>query len=203
MASTPIENQNIPLKGWHGYLQMRDPDDAGDWGTLRTIGWVSNVSLDVSNSSEAYFAIGDRVAKQTRRGQVELSGSIGRAFVDSSLIRLMFGQVTDDIAVHNLIDLGASGVSANEVEMQLQFEDKTPGRERVVRIILSDVILETFSLEYAANDNIVENLDYQAGDITIIWDGTIIGSGAGDGFEWANAAPGGPGGIDLPDLDFT
>jgi hypothetical protein len=72
--------------------------------------------------------------------------------------------------------------------MTLQVRDDSSGHERIIVITLDEVILENISIEYGADDNIIENVDYQAGDIKVDWDGAVLAFGeAGKGFEWDDA----------------
>jgi len=73
-------------KGWHAEIQIRKP--AGT-GSPVTVGRAESASLDIASGLEPYYEIGDREAKELVEGNVEITGTLTRAWIDSKLIALL------------------------------------------------------------------------------------------------------------------
>ena len=59
---------------------------------LTPIGRATDVRVDVVTAMRPFHEIGQRYATELRPGNAEVSGSIGRAYVNGALLRLMLGE---------------------------------------------------------------------------------------------------------------
>lgn len=58
---------------------------------LAPVGRATNVTVHVTSAMRHFHEMGQRYATELRPGNVEVSGSIGRAHVNGALLRLMLG----------------------------------------------------------------------------------------------------------------
>ncbi len=59
---------------------------------LVTVGRVQNIRIEVHSEVHAFHEIGQRYATQLRPGNVNISGTIGRAFVNGAILNLLLGE---------------------------------------------------------------------------------------------------------------
>lgn len=59
---------------------------------LTPIGRATGVKVEVQSALRPFHEIGQRYATELRAGNTDVSGSIGRAFVNGALLRLMLGE---------------------------------------------------------------------------------------------------------------
>lgn len=64
----------------------------GDAYGLTPIGRATNVTVEVTSAMRPFHEIGQRYATELRPGNVDVSGTIGRAHVNGALLKLMFGE---------------------------------------------------------------------------------------------------------------
>lgn len=58
---------------------------------LSPVGRASNVSVQVSSEMRPFHEVGQRYATELRPGNVNVSGTMGRAHINGALLRLMLG----------------------------------------------------------------------------------------------------------------
>lgn len=158
--------KNVPVQGWRGVLQMEDPDSDGDFKIMKTVGWVASVDINVENNNERYYPIGSNEAIAITPGNIDISGTIGRAFVDSSLIRAMVnkGNLADANKLVTFRDL------SNRVNMKLMIRRDTEGQQKTIMVTLKEVAFATNEISYSTQDNITEDITYLAADMIIEWE---------------------------------
>jgi hypothetical protein len=59
---------------------------------LISVGRVQNVQIEVTSEIRPFHEIGQRYATQLRSGNVNIRGTIGRAYVNGALLRLLLGE---------------------------------------------------------------------------------------------------------------
>lgn len=64
-------------------------------GDLISVGRVTNVRVEVSSKLKAYHEIGQRYPSELRPGNITITGTIGRAYINGSLLRLLLGEGAD------------------------------------------------------------------------------------------------------------
>lgn len=62
---------------------------------LVSVGRVTNVRVEINTDLKAYHEVGQRYATQLRPGNVHISGTIGRAYINGALLRLLLGEGAD------------------------------------------------------------------------------------------------------------
>jgi hypothetical protein len=65
--------------------------DVIDFYKLSPVGRASNVEVQVATDLETYHEIGKRHPAALRPGNIEISGKIGRAYINGALLRLLLG----------------------------------------------------------------------------------------------------------------
>jgi hypothetical protein len=66
--------------------------DVIDFYKLSPVGRASNVEVQVTTDLETYHEIGKRHPAVLRPGNIEISGKIGRAYINGALLRLLLGK---------------------------------------------------------------------------------------------------------------
>lgn len=59
--------------------------------SLTPVGRATGVTVRVTNDVKAFHELGQRFATELRPGNVNVSGSIGRAYINGALLKLMLG----------------------------------------------------------------------------------------------------------------
>ena len=62
---------------------------------LISVGRVSNVRVEIASELKAYHEIGQRYPSQLRPGNINVSGTIGRAYINGAMLKLMLGEGAD------------------------------------------------------------------------------------------------------------
>lgn len=62
---------------------------------LITVGRVQNVQVEVQSAVKAFHEIGQRYATELRPGNVNIYGTIGRAYINGAMLRLLLGEAAD------------------------------------------------------------------------------------------------------------
>ncbi len=59
---------------------------------LITVGRVQDVRLEVTSDVKAYHEIGQRYATELRPGNININGTIGRAYINGAMLKLLLGE---------------------------------------------------------------------------------------------------------------
>ncbi len=62
---------------------------------LISVGRVQNVRVEVHSDVKAFHEIGQRYATELRPGNVHITGTVGRAYINGALVRLLLGEAAD------------------------------------------------------------------------------------------------------------
>ena len=62
---------------------------------LTPIGRVTGVTVKVTNDVKPFHELGQRFATELRPGNINVSGTIERAYINGALLRLMLGEAAD------------------------------------------------------------------------------------------------------------
>lgn len=60
-----------------------------------SVGRVQNVKVEVHSDVKAFHEIGQRYATELRPGNVTVTGSIGRAYINGAMLKLLLGEAAD------------------------------------------------------------------------------------------------------------
>jgi hypothetical protein len=120
---------------------------------ITTVGRVQNVRVEVAAAVRAFNEIGQRYATELRPGNVSVRGSIGRAYVNGAMIRLLLGDAADKRP-------GGSWVQpACNVTLVVE-NPAIPGKRNTVT--LHDVKFDTWAYDMPEDDFLMEQVTFQA-----------------------------------------
>ena len=125
---------------------------------LIAVGRVENVQVTVSSEVHAFRELGQRYATQLRAGNVTISGTIGRAYVNGALLKLLLGDAATSRP--------AGGFLQPSFNMTLLLENAAaPGNQSTAT--LHDVKIEDWSYDLPQNGVVREEMRFQALSIDV------------------------------------
>jgi hypothetical protein len=131
---------------------------------LTPIGRVTGVTIDVVSAMKPFHELGQRYATELRAGNVNLSGTIGRAHVNGALLRLMLG----DAAAGSR---PAGTFVSPTFNLSLLMENTAfPGNSSTVTV--HGVKLDGWSFNMPEDDFVLEQVTYRALWISVVDAGT-------------------------------
>ena len=123
-----------------------------------TVGRVQNVRVEVHSDVKPYHEIGQRYATELRPGNVTVRGTIGRAYVNGAILRLLLGEAADQ----------RPGNSWVQPAFNITILVENPANPGVrSTMTLNDVKIEGWSWAMPEDDFVMESLSYQALYITV------------------------------------
>jgi hypothetical protein len=130
-------------------------------GQGSTIGRVVNVSISVSTEVKPFHEMGSRLPKELRAGNITISGTVERAFVNGAMLRLMLGQyATDD---------EAAGFVIPTLDMVLTLDNQVPpGDDGNSVLNVYGVMFDGWDFNLPADDFVLEGLSYKARRIGLL-----------------------------------
>jgi hypothetical protein len=160
MANTSV------YTGADGSLTLSTPQSAEgeaaqaiiDESEIVSVGRVQNVQVVVESAVRPFHEIGQRYATQLRPGNVRVSGTIGRAFVNGALLKLMLGEAA----------AGRPGGSWTQpaFNVTLAVENSAvPGVKST--ITLHDVKIDNWVYTIPEDDFVMEQAKFQALYLTV------------------------------------
>ncbi len=121
---------------------------------LAPIGRATGVKIEVHSEMRPFHEIGQRYATELRAGNTNVSGSIGRAYVNGALLRLMLGE-------------GGAGTRpagafvSPTFNLSLRHENPAqPGNASTVTV--HGVKLDTWSYDMPEDDFVLEGVTFKA-----------------------------------------
>ncbi len=127
---------------------------ANDAYGLTPIGRATGVTVKVTSDMKPFHELGQRYATELRPGNVDISGTIGRAHVNGALLKLMLGD-------------GAGGTRpagafvSPSFNLSLRLENQAaPGNSATVTI--HGVKLDTWSYDMPEDDFVLEQVTFKA-----------------------------------------
>jgi hypothetical protein len=150
--------------GADGALLLSSPDGAEgeaaqaiiDANELVTVGRVQDVRIEVHSEIRAFHEIGQRYASQLRPGNVSISGTIGRAFVNGAMLGLLLGEAAQ----------GRPGGNWVQPAFNMTVRVANPTTNAVNTLTLHDVKLSNWVYQLPEDDFVLENASFQALYIT-------------------------------------
>lgn len=125
---------------------------------LLTVGRVQNVRVEVFSEVRPYHEIGQRYATELRPGNVTIRGTIGRAYVNGAMLRLLLGEAA--------AGRPASSWAQPAFNITLQVENPAnPGVRSTVT--LNDVKIDAWNVAVPEDDFVMEALSFQALYLTL------------------------------------
>lgn len=118
-------------RGWNAKLYIQGQE----------VGYVTDVSIDIDTGLDPYFAAGKRVVETFIPGQLEITGSFSRAFINTTYLALV------------------SSLTIQSFDMRLSIDNKN--------IWLYGCRLESGSLDVPQDGIITEDYDFVASSIVV------------------------------------
>jgi hypothetical protein len=120
---------------------------------ITSVGRVQDVRVEVHSEIRAYHEIGQRYATELRPGNVTIRGSIGRAYVNGAMLKLVLG------AAATQRPAASWAQPAFNISMVVE-NAANPGVRNT--ITLHEVKIEDWSYHMPEDDFVLESLNFQA-----------------------------------------
>jgi hypothetical protein len=122
------------------------------------VGRVQNVQVQVRSDVKAFHEIGQRYATELRPGNVHITGTIGRAYINGAMLKLMLGEAADGRPA------GSWAQPAFNITLLLE----NPANEGVRNTLtLHDVKMDQWVYTIPEDDFVLESVGFQALYITV------------------------------------
>lgn len=118
-----------------------------------SVGRVEDVRVEVSSAVRAFHEIGQRYATELRPGNVTVKGTIGRAYVNGAMLRLLLGEAAQQRP--------AASWAQPAFNITLQVENAgEPGVRNT--LTLHDVKINDWVYHMPEDDFVLESIGFQA-----------------------------------------
>ncbi|MBV1878721.1 MAG: hypothetical protein KUG79_13855 [Pseudomonadales bacterium] len=160
-----MANTNV-YTGADGSISLSSPEglegeqaqaviDAND---LVSVGRVQGVSVEVTSDLKPFHEIGSRYATELRPGNVSVTGTISRAFVNGALLKMLLGEAAETRPSANW--------NQPAFNMSLLMENVArPGVRNTVT--LHGVKINNWNYGIPEDDFVMESANFQALSITV------------------------------------
>jgi hypothetical protein len=125
---------------------------------LINVGRVQDVTVEVVADVRAFHEIGSRYATELRPGNVSVRGTIGRAYVNGAMLRLLLGEASES----------APATSWPQPAFNITLQVQNPALADVnSAITLHDVKIESWSYHMPEDDFVLDKVAFQALYLTV------------------------------------
>jgi hypothetical protein len=132
--------------------------------SLTPVGRATGVTIQVDSAMKPFHELGQRYATELRPGNVNVSGTIGRAHVNGALLKLMLG---DGAAGSR----PAGGFASPQFNLSLRMENAAfPGNNSTVTV--HGVKLDGWTYSMPEDDFILEQVSFRALWISVVDEGS-------------------------------
>jgi hypothetical protein len=129
-----------------------------DANEMIAVGRVQNVKVEVHSDVKAFHEIGQRYATELRPGNINIKGSIGRAYINGAMLSLLLGEAASSRP--------AASWAQPAFNITLLLENAaTPGVRNTVT--LHDVKIDNWVYDMPEDDFLLESVDFQALYLTV------------------------------------
>jgi len=118
-----------------------------------TVGRVQNVRVEVHSAVRAYNEIGQRYATELRPGNVSINGTIGRAYINGAMLKLMLGEAADSRPAGSWVQPACNITVVCE-------NPAVPGKRNT--LTLHDVKIDSWTYDMPEDDFLMESVGFQA-----------------------------------------
>jgi hypothetical protein len=153
--------------GTDGSLMVSDPDGlAADafgeyFGESGAVARLVDVSVAVTTQVRAFYEIGSRLPSELRTGNIAISGSVGRAYVNAALLRLMLGEYA--------VGEETAGLKVPTFNMKLILDNLRPaGDEGNSVLTLYGVVFDSWQWNLPEDDFALERLSFRARRFAVV-----------------------------------
>jgi hypothetical protein len=120
---------------------------------LIAVGRVQNVRVEVTSEIRPFHEIGQRYATELRAGNINIRGTIGRAYINGAMLKLLLGEAADSRP--------ASSFVQQTFNITLLVENTAvPGVRST--ITLHDVKIGNWTYTIPEDDFLMEEVSFQA-----------------------------------------
>lgn len=127
-----------------------------------SVGRVTDVRVEVLSDVKAFHEIGQRYATELRPGNVHVRGTIGRAYINGAMLKLLLGEAAD----------GRTAASWVQPAMNITLLVENAATEGVnSTVTLHDVKLDRWSYHMPEDDFVLESVGFQALFLTVADEG--------------------------------
>ena len=128
-----------------------------DQHELTAVGRVQDVRVEVTSEVRAYHEIGQRSASQLREGNVNVRGTLGRAYVNGALIGLMLGEARGGRPGGNWVQPA--------INITVRLASQTSGS--INTLTLHHVKLDSWVYNLPEDEFVMEKVGFQALYVTV------------------------------------
>jgi hypothetical protein len=125
---------------------------------MLTVGRVQQVRVEVNSEVKAFHEIGQRYATELRAGNVSVKGSIGRAYINGAILKLLLGDASGQRPA------GSWAQPTFNITL-LANSPSAPGVSN--NLTLHDVKLDSWAYTMPENDFVLEGVTFQAAYLTV------------------------------------
>lgn len=123
-----------------------------------SVGRVQEVQVEVHSDVKPFHEIGQRYATQLRPGNVSVRGTIGRAYVNGAMLKLMLGEAAES----------RPGTSWAQPEFNVTLLVENPASPGVTNTVtLHGVKIDNWNYGMPEDDFVMESVSFQALYLTV------------------------------------
>ena len=127
--------------------------EISDKYSLTPIGRVTGVSVRVTNDVRPFHELGQRFPTELRPGNINVYGTIGRAFINGALLKLMLGDAAQSRPAGTFV--------SPSFNLSLRLENPSlPGTTATVTV--SGVKINEWSYQLPEDDFVMEQVSFRA-----------------------------------------
>lgn len=129
---------------------------------MLTVGRVQNVAVAVRSDVKPFHEIGQRYPTELRYGNIHISGTIGRAYINGALLRLLLGEGADS----------RPAASWSQPSFNITVLLDNPALAEVNNTLtLFGVKIDGWSYGIPEDDFVLEQISFQAMNLTVADEG--------------------------------
>ena len=143
-------------------LEGESAQEVLDTFEMINVGRVQNVKVEVHSEVRPFNEIGQRYATQLRPGNVTIRGTIGRAYINGAMLRLLLGEAADSRPAASWaqpsfnITLLAQNAAAPDVNNT---------------VTIHDAKIDSWVGDWPEDDFLMESINFQALYLTVADEG--------------------------------
>lgn len=153
--------------GTDGILTLSDPKGfdadtfAKYFGEGGVVGRATNVSVHVSTAVKAFHELGSHAARELRAGNIYISGTVERAYINGALLKLMLGEYSAN-------EEGATPFKIPTFNMKIGLDNLKPEGDAGNSVLtVYDVLFDSWQLQLPEDDFVLEKLSFKARRISV------------------------------------
>lgn len=125
---------------------------------LITVGRVQNVRVEVRSDVKAFHEVGQRYATELRPGNINIKGTIGRAYINGAMLKLLLGEAATSRPASSWAQ------PAFNISLLVQ-NPAAPNASNTVT--LHDVKIDNWVYNMPEDDFLLESVSFQALYLTV------------------------------------